>query len=72
MSRNLAVSGGTPLFKKATLHLAGGKDFVITAANKTPDRIHVKSVELNGQPVKDLRITHQQIMAGGKLDFVMK
>ena len=63
---------GTPLFKQATLHLANNKDFVIKAANKTPSRIHVKSVKLNGTPLKDLRITHQQITEGGMLEFVMK
>ncbi|MBO4612600.1 MAG: GH92 family glycosyl hydrolase [Bacteroidaceae bacterium] len=62
---------GTPLFTKATMHMAGGKDFVISAPNKTPERVHVKSVKLNGAPLKDLRLTHQQIAAGGTLDFVM-
>ena len=63
---------GTPLFKKATLHLANGKDFVVSAPNKTAERIHVKSVKLNGKLLKDLKITNQQIMAGGSLEFVMK
>ena len=63
---------GTPLFTRATLHLANGRDFVINAPNKTPDRIHVRSVKLNGKPLPDLTITHQQIMAGGTLDFKMK
>ncbi len=63
---------GTPLFTKAVLHLENGNDFVISAPNKTPERIHVKSVKLNGQPLKELSITNQQIMPGGKLEFVMK
>ena len=63
---------GTPLFKQATLHLAGGKDFVISAPNKTPQRIHVKSVRLNGKPLTDWTLTHQQIMAGGTLEFNLK
>jgi predicted alpha-1,2-mannosidase len=63
---------GTPLFTKAVLHLENGNDFVISAPNKTPERIHVKSVKLNGQPLKELSITNQQIMSGGKLEFVMK
>ena len=62
---------GTPLFTKATLHLAGGKDFVITAPNKTPQRINVKSVKLPGTTLKALKLTHQQIVAGGKLEFVL-
>ncbi len=63
---------GTPLFTKATLHLAGGKDFTISAPNKTPERIHVKSVLLNGQPFDGFTITHQQLMAGGTLEFEMQ
>ena len=71
---------GTPLFTKATLHLENGNDFVITAKNKTPERIHnktperihIKSVKLNGKPIKDYKITHQQIMAGGTLEFILK
>jgi putative alpha-1,2-mannosidase len=63
---------GTPLFTKATLHLENGNDFVISAPNKTPERIHVKSVKLNGKPIKDYKITHQQIINGGVLEFRMK
>ena len=62
---------GTPLFTKATLHLENGKDFVITAKNKTPNRIHVKSVKLNGQPINDWKLTNKQIMEGGVLEFMM-
>lgn len=40
--------------------------------DKTPERIHIKSVKLNGKPIKDYKITHQQIMAGGTLEFKMK
>ena len=63
---------GTPLFTRATLHLENGKDFVISAPNKTPERIHVKSVKLNGQPIRDWTLTHRQIMEGGTLEFRMK
>ena len=63
---------GTPLFTKATLHLSNGKDFVISAPNKTSECIQVKTVKLNGKPIKDYKITHQQIMSGGVLEFKMK
>jgi predicted alpha-1,2-mannosidase len=62
---------GTPLFKRATLHLAGGRDFVITAPRKTASRVHVKRVLLNGKPLKQLMLTHQQIAEGGTLQFDM-
>ena len=63
---------GTPLFTRATLHLADGKDFTITAPDKTAEKVHVKEVKLNGQPLKDLKLTHRQIVAGGTLEFKMK
>ena len=63
---------GTPLFSEATLHLAGGKDFVIKARNKKPGKVHVKSVRLNGEKLQGNILTHQQIMDGGTLEFVMK
>ena len=63
---------GTPLFKKAVIHLENGKDFVIEAPDKTPGKVLVKKAKLNGKTVKDLKIRHQDIMAGGTLEFVMK
>ncbi len=62
---------GTPLFQKATLHLAGGKDFTILAPRKSDKAIYVKGVKLNGQKVTDWTLTHQQLMAGGTLQFQM-
>ena len=62
---------GTPLFPSATIHLEGGKEFRIVAKGVSEKAIYVKSVRLNGQPLKDLRLTHQQIMAGGTLEFQM-
>ena len=61
-----------PLKRNIILSYTGGKDFIINAPNKTEDRIYVKKVKLNGEPLKDLKLTHQQIMAGGILDFQMK
>lgn len=63
---------GTPLFTEATLHLAGGHDFTIKARGKKDGRVHVKSVTLNGRKVQGHTLTHQQIMAGGTLEFTMK
>ena len=44
---------------------------MISAPNKTPKRIHVKSVKLNGQPITDWKLTNKQIMEGGVLEFMM-
>ena len=62
---------GTPLFPSATLHLGEGRDFRIVANGVSDRAIYVKSVKLNGEPLKGLRLTHQQIVAGGTLEFQM-
>lgn len=62
---------GTPLFQKAVLHMPNGKDLVINASRKSDKAIYVKSVKLNGKKITDWKLTHQQLMEGGTLDFTM-
>ncbi|MBR1518319.1 MAG: GH92 family glycosyl hydrolase [Prevotella sp.] len=63
---------GTPLFTRATIHLPNGRDFNIIAPNKTEKKIHVRSVKLNGQPIRNNILSHKQIISGGTLEFKMK
>lgn len=60
---------GTPLFNRCTIHLPGGKDLVITADRSNPDNVVVKSVFLNGNKLKSLSISRQDLTQGGKLHF---
>ena len=60
---------GTPLFQRATLHLAGGKEFTII--RKGDKGIYVKEICLNGKRLQGFKLKHQDIMAGGTLEFVM-
>jgi predicted alpha-1,2-mannosidase len=62
---------GTPLFKRATLHLDGGKTFTITAPNRDSKNIYINGMSLNGKPLKAYKIKHSDIMAGGTLNFDM-
>lgn len=62
---------GTPLFRRAVLHMPSGKDLVINAPRKSERAIYVKAVKLNGQQLSDWKITHRQLMEGGTLDFTM-
>jgi predicted alpha-1,2-mannosidase len=62
---------GSPLFAKATLHLGGGKDFVIVAKNNSAKNVYIQSAKLNGQPLDRPWFSHAEIMNGGKLEFVM-
>ncbi len=62
---------GTPTFDKVTLHLPNGKDFVVEANRKNAGDYHVKDVRLNGKKVQDYKITHDDILTGGKLSFTL-
>ena len=62
---------GSPAVDKAEIKLARGKKFVVEAAQNSPKNIYIQSATLNGKPLKQNWITHQQVMAGGTLKFVM-
>lgn len=63
---------GTPLFKKATLHLVEGKDFTIIASNKKEGKAIVKQTKLNGKKLNGFILKHSDIISGGTLEFIMK
>jgi len=62
---------GSPSIEKATLNLENGKQFTITAQNLSAKNIYIQLIKLNGIPLKNFIITHEDIMKGGTLDFVM-
>lgn len=62
---------GSPIFEKATINLQGGKAFVIEAENVSNKNFYIQSATLNGVPFNKTAITHQQIVQGGILHFVM-
>lgn len=58
----------TPLFAEANLKLANGKTLQIKANNPEKNQ-YIDEVILNGTPVAVNYITHDQLMAGGVLEF---
>ncbi|MFB9108629.1 GH92 family glycosyl hydrolase [Flavobacterium gyeonganense] len=62
---------GSPIFEKATINLEGGKAFVIEAENVSEKNFYIQSATLNGVPFNTTTISHQQIVQGGILHFVM-
>ena len=60
---------GTPAFEKVTLNLENGKRFEISAPASISGSYRVKSLTLNGKPLHDFRLSHQQILNGGKIFF---
>ena len=62
---------GAPQVPKVTLNLANGKTFTMIAKGFSKENKYVKSVTLNGKPITDWKIRHEDIMKGGELVFEM-
>jgi predicted alpha-1,2-mannosidase len=62
---------GAPQLRKITIALANNKTLVIEAKNLSAANKYVQSISLNGVTYQKNYITHHDIMAGGKLVFVM-
>ena len=62
---------GSPLFPEIRLNLGNGKIFTVLAPNVSRENIYIQSVKVNGQPYDKSYITHQQIMDGATIEFVM-
>jgi predicted alpha-1,2-mannosidase len=62
---------GSPAYPQTTLHLAGGREFMIEARNLAPDHIYVAAATLNGKPLDRAWLRHREIAAGGRLVLTM-
>ena len=62
---------GSPILKNAEMQLSNGKTFTVNVKNSSPVNCYIQSVKLNGVAYNKTYITQQDIMNGGKLDFVM-
>jgi len=62
---------GRPFVSHATINLANGRRFAVTADNLSDANHYVQSVTLNGQPLTRSYITDREIREGGALHFVM-
>jgi predicted alpha-1,2-mannosidase len=62
---------GSPAYSQTTLHLAGGKDFVIEARNLSAENIYITAATLNGKPLDRSWLRHSEIAAGGRLVLTM-
>ena len=63
---------GSPALKKAVVKMPKGKDFRMIAENNERGNYEVKEVYLNGKILNRNYITHQEIVDGGELRFIMK
>ncbi len=61
---------GRPMVDKATINLPQGK-LEIIAHNNSPKNLYVEKVVLNGKVLNRPFFTHEQLLAGGQLEFYM-
>ncbi|HWH70175.1 MAG TPA: GH92 family glycosyl hydrolase, partial [Candidatus Sulfotelmatobacter sp.] len=66
---------GSPVVTKAVLNLDAKKykgcKFTVIAKNNSPKNVYIQSASLNGKPLNQAWLTHEQITAGGTLTLVM-
>jgi predicted alpha-1,2-mannosidase len=65
----------SPIFEKVTIKLNQkiykGKEFTIKAKNLSKENYYIQLATLNGKPLDRSWITHEEIVKGGELVFVM-
>ena len=59
----------SPLFDKLTLRLENGNKLTVQAKGRTEKDTPIKSITFNGEEVKDFRISHNDLIKGGKLVY---
>ncbi len=62
---------GRPFIDRAEISLPGGATFTVEAHNRSASNLYVKRVLLNNRPLRRSYILHEEILAGGKLEFHM-
>ena len=62
---------GSPLFKKASLHLENGNTFSITAPNNSKENVYIQRASLNGEDYEKTYLKYDDVQNGGELDFTM-
>ena len=62
---------GSPCVNHAVISLSNGKTLTVVAENQGEDNVYVQSVTLNGVKLTSARITHEQLLQGGTLTFVL-
>jgi predicted alpha-1,2-mannosidase len=62
---------GSPLFDEVRIHLENGKEFLIRARNNRHDAPYIRKATFNDEPFNRAFITHEEIMEGGALRFLM-
>lgn len=68
---SLEYAIGTPRLKKAAIQLENGKTFKMEAQNLTDSTYYIEEMYLNGVLLEKPFISHDDIMKGGELVYIM-
>jgi predicted alpha-1,2-mannosidase len=68
---DLKYQFGSPLVQEARVEVAPAKFFTMKAPLASKENKYIQKVKLNGENLDRSYITHQEIMAGGTLEFFM-
>ena len=62
---------GSPCVDEAIINLENGKIFKITSENLSKENIYINEVKLNGKDINRSYLTHNEIINGGELKYIM-
>lgn len=62
---------GSPFFKSVTISLPNGKTFTVKARELSAENKYIQSARLRGKNLDRAWFTHDELMQGGTLEFVM-
>ena len=66
----------TPIFDKVTIKLDPKwykeKELIITTARQQPDALYIEDAKLGNKKINRFRITHDELVHGGCLEFSIK
>jgi len=62
---------GSPVVKKATIKTTSGKPFIVETVNNSPQNVYVQSILFNGKKYNKVYFTHEEMMKGGTMKFIM-
>jgi len=68
---DLTYAIGAPQLPYIAIQLNNGKTFSVDAKNLSKSHKYIKSASINGRPLNRSFITHQDIISGASIEFVM-
>ncbi len=61
----------SPFYDRVTISLSGKPKPLVITSKGAPTNPYVASLKINGQPVSEPIIRHEDIVNGGEIEFVM-